>query len=113
MTGVIESAAVVSGPIHPGRILREEFLEPYGLSANRLARAIGVPANRITAILNGTRGITGETAMLLGAAFGMTPEFWLNLQKRYELDSAADAVAPERLAGAEALFRDLRASEGG
>jgi len=107
------TVATTLDAIHPGEILREEFLEPYGLSANRRARAIGVPADRITAILNGTRGITGETAMLLGAAFGMTPDFWLNLQKRYEVDSAARSVAPGRLAGAEALFRDLRASEGG
>ncbi len=69
--------------IHPGEVLKEEFLILYGLSANRLARAIGVPANRITAIINGNRGITGETAVLLGHAFGTTPEFWLNLQSRF------------------------------
>jgi len=100
-------------PIHPGEILREEFLAPYGLSANRLAQAIGVPTNRITAILNGTRGITGETAMLLGVAFGMTPDFWLNLQKRYELDSASARLDAARLAGAEALFRSLQGDGGG
>lgn len=71
-------------PIHPGEVLREEFMEPLGLSANRLAQAIGVPTHRITAILNGDRGITGETAILLGRALGTTPEFWLNLQSRYE-----------------------------
>lgn len=61
--------------IHPGEILKEEFLVPFGLSANRLAKAIGVPTNRITEIVNGTRGITGETAVLLGHAFGTTPGF--------------------------------------
>ena len=74
--------------IHPGEVLKEEFLVPLGLSSNRLAKAIGVPTNRITEIVNGTRGITGETAVLLGHAFGTTPEFWLNLQSRYELDVA-------------------------
>lgn len=74
--------------IHPGEILKEEFLAPYGLSANRLALALGVPPNRITGIINGDRGITGETAMLLGHAFNTTPEFWVNLQARYELDVA-------------------------
>ena len=78
--------------IHPGEILKEEFLVPFGLSANRLAKAIGVPTNRITEIVNGTRGITGETAVLLGHALGTTPEFWLNLQSRYELDVASTRV---------------------
>ena len=68
--------------IHPGEILKQEFLIPYNLSANRLAKAIGVPTNRITEIVNGTRSVTGETAVLLGHAFGTTPEFWLNLQSR-------------------------------
>jgi addiction module HigA family antidote len=93
--------------IHPGEILREEFLVPYGLSANRLAMAVGVPTNRVTAILNGSRGITGETALLLARAFGTTPEFWMNLQLRYELDRAASQVATERLAAADAFRRTL------
>ena len=66
-------------PTHPGEILREEFLLPLGISAYRLARDIGVPVNRITAILNGLRGISGETALLLGKVFGTTPAFWMNL----------------------------------
>ncbi len=82
--------------IHPGEILKEEFLVPFGLSSNRLAKAIGVPTNRITEIVNGTRGITGETAVLLGHAFGTTPEFWLNLQSRYELDVASTACSTGR-----------------
>ncbi|BCX81624.1 antitoxin HigA-1 [Methylomarinovum caldicuralii] len=69
----------------PGDILRREFMEPLGLSANALARAIRVPPNRITAILKGTRSITADTALRLGRYFGTTAEFWLNLQKDYEL----------------------------
>jgi addiction module HigA family antidote len=72
-------------PIHPGEILREEFLVPMGLSANALARAIGVPANRISAIVAGDRNVTADTALRLARALGTTPEFWLNLQQSYEL----------------------------
>lgn len=80
-------------PIHPGEILGAEFLEPLEMSARALARRIGVPPNRITAILAGRRGITGDTALRLARAFGTTPEFWLNLQMRHELESAQDALA--------------------
>src|ERR1700722_4635693 len=72
-------------PIHPGEILLEEYLKPMDLSANALAQAIGVPANRIRGIVNGERGITADTALRLAAAFGTTVEFWLNLQQSYEL----------------------------
>jgi len=68
-----------------GEILRAEFLEPYAMSANALARALKVPANRITAILNGRRSITADTALRLARYFGTTAEFWVNLQKNYEL----------------------------
>ena len=78
--------------ITPGEMLREEFMEPLGLSASRLAREIGVPANRITAILNGTKGISAETAILLGRRFGITPEFWMNLQLAYDLAEARDRL---------------------
>lgn len=71
--------------VHPGEILKYEFLEPLGLSANRFAGHIGVPPNRVTAIINGTRGVTGETALLFGKAFNMSAEFWLNLQMSYDL----------------------------
>jgi len=97
----------VQTPIHPGEILKEEFLVPYKLSANRLALAIGVAPNRITAIINGTRAITGETAILLGQAFKTTPEFWVNLQTHYELELARTQVTQERIKGAEALSREL------
>lgn len=75
-------------PIHPGEILKEEFLVPLGLSANKLAKAIGVPANRVSEIINGDRGITGDTALRFAAAFGTTPEFWMNLQSQYQLELA-------------------------
>ncbi len=71
-------------PVHPGEILAEE-LEELGMSANALARALGVPTNRITAILNGQRGMTANTALRLSRYFGTTPELWMNLQKTYEL----------------------------
>jgi addiction module HigA family antidote len=75
------------GPIHPGLTLRD-FMDDYSLSASALARALHVPTNRIAAILNGTRGITGETALRLGRHFGTSPQFWMNLQAHYELDVA-------------------------
>jgi addiction module HigA family antidote len=77
-------------PIHPGEILREDFLEPLGMNMNTLANAIHVPANRIGQIVAGDRSITAETALRLSRFFGTTPEFWLNLQQRYDLDVARD-----------------------
>ncbi|WP_316978343.1 HigA family addiction module antitoxin [Shumkonia mesophila] len=95
-------------PIHPGEILKEEFLIPHGLNANRLAVAIGVAPNRITGILNGRRAISGETAILLARAFGTTPEFWINLQAHYDLELARLQVTEERVQGAASLARELR-----
>jgi addiction module HigA family antidote len=80
----------------PGEVLKEEFMEPLGLSANMLARRLGVPPNRITAIINGTRSVTSDTALRLARAFGTTPEFWLNLQMTHDL-SAARAAAEETI----------------
>ena len=74
-------------PVHPGEILRDELNE-LGLSANALAKALGVPANRITAILNEQRSITGDTALRLAKYFGTTPEFWMNLQTAYDVKRA-------------------------
>ena len=71
-------------PVHPGEILREE-LETLGLSANALSKALGVPVNRITMIVNGQRGVSADTALRLARYFGTTPELWLNLQKTWEL----------------------------
>ena len=73
-------------PVHPGEILAEE-LEELGMSANALAKALAVPPNRITAILNRRRGVTADTALRLSRYLGTTPELWLNLQKAFELRS--------------------------
>jgi addiction module HigA family antidote len=75
--------------IHPGEILREEYLEPLALSAYRLAKDIGVPQTCISEILKEGRSITADTAILFGKYFGTTPEFWLNLQSHYDLRQAA------------------------
>ena len=79
-------------PVHPGKILQEEFLEPLGLSQNKLALALRVPARRINEIMLGKRGITADTALRLGRYFGMSARFWMNLHARYDLDTAEDAL---------------------
>ena len=79
-------------PVHPGEILLEEFLRPMGLSQNKLAVSIGVPARRINEIVLEKRKITADTALRLGRFFGMSSEFWLGLQSQYDLDIAADTL---------------------
>jgi len=79
-------------PIHPGEILLEEFLNPMGISQNRLALDIGVPARRINEIVLGKRRVTADTALRLGKYFGMSPQFWLGLQMDYDLDVAEDKL---------------------
>ena len=74
-------------PVHPGEILRDE-LEELGLSTSALAKALDIPVNRVTAILNSQRGVTADTALRLARYFGTTPQIWLNLQKSYELRKA-------------------------
>ena len=71
-------------PVHPGEILREE-LDTIGLSANALAKALDVPVNRVTMILNGQRGVSADSALRLARYFGTTPQLWMNLQKTWEL----------------------------
>ena len=73
-------------PIHPGEILVEEFMKPMGLSQNKLARDIGVPPRRINEICLEKRGVSADTSLRLGIYFKMGPDFWLNLQKDYEMD---------------------------
>ena len=80
-------------PVHPGEILKEEFLEDYGLSEYELAKRIGVPAPRINAIVLGKRGISADTALWLARFFGNSPEFWLNLQDHYDLQLAEGRLA--------------------
>lgn len=75
-------------PVHPGEVLRDEFLEPMALSVYRLARALKVSRPRLNDLVLGRRGVTVDTAMRLGRYFGTTPEFWINLQTRYDLDVA-------------------------
>ena len=73
---------------HPGEVLREEYLAPLGMSARSLARALGVPANRITEIMRGERDVSADTAIRLGRYFRTDPRFWLNLQTAYDLSVA-------------------------
>ncbi|MDA8432825.1 MAG: HigA family addiction module antitoxin [Nitrospiraceae bacterium] len=82
-------------PIHPGEILLEEFMKPFGISINKLARDIAVPPGRISAIVNGKRAITADTAMRLGRYFGTSPEVWMGLQTDYELRVAKRTIGPE------------------
>jgi antitoxin HigA-1 len=79
-------------PIHPGEVLLEEFLKPMGLSQNKLALNIGVPARRINEIVLEKRKITADTALRLARFFGMSSEFWIGLQSQYDLDITSDAL---------------------
>lgn len=79
-------------PIHPGVILREDFLKPMKLSAYRLAKEIGVPVNRITAIIQEKRDISPETGLLLAKFFGVSESLWLNLQQHYDMEKARDTL---------------------
>ena len=80
-------------PIHPGEILMEEFLKPMGISQYRLAKDISVPPRRINEIVHGKRSISADTALRLGRFFGISPQFWLNLQTRFDLEIAEDVLA--------------------
>jgi antitoxin HigA-1 len=94
--------------IHPGEILLEEFMRPLGVSINKLAGDIDVPLSRVSGLVNGKRGVTADTALRLSKYFGTTPEFWLNLQAHYDLESVRREtwsateprirVAPEQVA---------------
>ena len=101
-------------PIHPGEHLAEE-LKDLGLSAAELARQVEVPVNRITEIMNGKRGVTADTALRLGHWFGTSPEYWLNLQKLYELRLARREVGNrlEKLPTRTALKRKGAAASAG
>lgn len=87
--------AKVLDPIHPGEILREEFLIPLGISINRLAREIVVPPGRISEIVNAKRGITADTALRLARFFGVSAQMWLGLQAEYDLRMARRVAGPE------------------
>lgn len=79
-------------PVHPGEILREEFMRPLGLSSNALARAIGVTPARLNEIVRERRGISADTALRLARYFGSSVELWMNLQRRYDVECARDAL---------------------
>jgi len=79
-------------PVHPGEILKEEFLDPLAISQYRLSKDISVPPRRINEIVLGKRAITADTALRLGRFFGMSPQFWLNLQAHYDLEVEKDKL---------------------
>ncbi|MGB2933600.1 MAG: HigA family addiction module antitoxin [Methyloceanibacter sp.] len=93
---IVDFSEVASGrrlpPVHPGEILRDEFLTPMGISVYELAKALKVPRSRTNDIVLGRRAITADTALRLGRYFGMSPEFWINLQAHYDLDIANRTV---------------------
>jgi antitoxin HigA-1 len=82
-------------PVTPGEMLKEEFLAEYGLSQNRLAKAIGISPNRIAEIISNRRRISADTALRLSLYFGNSPEFWMNLQTHYDLKVARRNLKPE------------------
>ena len=82
-------------PIHPGEILLEDFMKPMGISINRLARDIAVPPGRVSAIVNGKRAITADTALRLARYFGTSPDVWMGLQTDYELRIAQRTIGAE------------------
>jgi len=81
-------------PIHPGEVLREEYLTPLGVTQHRVAVAIGVPPRRLNEIVHGKRRISTDTALRLSRYFGTSEAFWINLQSRYDLDVVRDRLGP-------------------
>jgi len=94
-SGVIDASAAPAAPIAPGELLREAWLEPLGITAYRLAKDIGVPTNRVSAILTGHRAITADTALRLARYFGTDAQSWINLQTQYDLAEARRARGGE------------------
>jgi addiction module HigA family antidote len=84
-------------PVHPGEILLEEYLKPLGISQNKLGRDLNVPAQRINDIVRGQRAVTVDTALRLARYFHTSPQFWLNLQSRYDLEIAQETRLVERV----------------
>jgi addiction module HigA family antidote len=89
------SDEIIYPPIHPGEILLEEFMEPLGLTQNKLAEALDVDPGRINRIVTGKGRITADTALRLARYFGTTPQLWMNLQAKYDLEVAQDKKAAE------------------
>ena len=92
LTQVASKASTKLDPILPGEVLMEEFIEPLGLTQNRVAIAIGVPPRRINEIVHGKRRITADTALRLGRYFGTTAQFWINLQTHHDLEVERDSL---------------------
>lgn len=84
--------SMITNPVHPGEVLNELFLEPLDMSAGALARHLDVPRTRIERLVKGDTALTADTALRLSAFFGNTPEFWLNLQRAYDLAQASKVV---------------------
>ena len=95
-------------PVHPGEILREEFLEPLGISMYRLAKDTGMPADRVGRLVRGTRAFSADTALRLAAYFKTTAEFWMNLQARYDLEVARDSRGIKAIAKIQLKRLELR-----
>lgn len=99
-----KNMVVLKNPVHPGEILKEDFLADFGITAGKLAKAVGVPRTRIERLLKEERGVTADTAFRLAKFFGTSPEFWMNLQKSYDLSvTARDAKLADDLEHIEAL----------
>ena len=81
-------------PVHPGRILREDLLDPLGLSVNHVAKELCVPANRLSQIVRGVRAVTPDTSLRLGRYFGFSPDFWLRLQMHHDFELARRTSLP-------------------
>jgi addiction module HigA family antidote len=79
-------------PTHPGEVILEEYIKPWGISQNRLAKHMGITTSRLNEIIRGRRGISGDTALRLARTMNTTPEFWLNLQALYDLEIARDEL---------------------
>ena len=90
----MDATAQDLAPLHPGEVLREEFMKPFGVSAIAVARACQVPRTRIERIAAERIGITADTALRLSRCFGTTPQFWLNLQNRFDLEVAVQEIGP-------------------
>ena len=93
MTAALEIVDTLP-PMHPGALLREEFMNPLGLSAGNVAKAIGVPRTRVERIVAGEVGVSADTALRLSRLFGVTTQFWTNAQSHYDLEMAALKLGP-------------------
>jgi antitoxin HigA-1 len=82
----MKKASKYRDPVHPGTVMKADLLEPLGMSVNKLAAELHVPANRLSQIISGKRGISPDTSLRLSRYFGFTPEYWLNMQVQYDLE---------------------------